>query len=132
MLAMTGTIAMGMVAQQSARLNQAFNALEEVLTQKTFVRKSAEMDCFPKTQNTLVMMAISWMVMDVHQGARLNQAGTVRAQMTLEVFAQKYAEMINGWGKSFVMTGMLLMGMDAIRHAILRNAGCAQLWRCLE
>jgi hypothetical protein len=126
MHAMTGIIEMEMVAQLSARLNQGFNALEEVLTQMIYARKSVETDCYPKTQHTRVMMATSLMGMDVHQGARLNQAGIVRAQMTLEVYAQKYAETVYGWGKSFAMTVMLLMGMDAIRHAILKNAGCAQ------
>jgi hypothetical protein len=72
MLAMTGTIAMGMVAQQSARLNQAFNALEEVLTQKMYVKKSAEMECYLKTKHISVMMATSWIRMDAHPSARLN------------------------------------------------------------
>jgi hypothetical protein len=52
--------------------------------------------------------------------------------MILEVCAQKYAETVNGLGKSFVMTGILLMAMDAIRHAKLKNAGCAQWWRRLD
>ena len=107
MHAMTGTIKMGMVAQHFARLKQVFNVLKEVLTVKIYARKSAETDCYPKTQHSRVMMATSWMVMDVHLGVRLNQAGTVRAQMTLELYAQKYAEMAFGWGKSYVMMGML-------------------------
>jgi hypothetical protein len=72
-----GTIGMGMVAQHSARLNQDFNALEEILTQKIYARKSAEMECYPKTKHTRVMMATSWMGMDVHPIARLSQAGHV-------------------------------------------------------
>ena len=82
-----------------------------------YVRKSAEMECYPKTKHTLVMMATSWMGMDVHPSARLNQAGNVKARMILEVYAQKYVETESGWEKSFVMTGIILMATDAIRHA---------------
>ena len=64
--------------------------------------------------------------MDVHLGARSNQAGNVKTQMTLEVYAQRYAETASGWGKFFVMTEMRLMGMDVTRPAKLRDAGCVQ------